>query len=230
MKRPYFRSYVLCAIVAICASPVLAGSIIDESFDSGVGVTESMGMGMHVADIAMADTWFSLAQGFPVWTAGMGEAMIDSTMAPMDAYTTLVYFSAKPAGGWSGNGEPLELSFRYRATADDLLKFGVYGWSSGAEIPAGPNPGSDGVLLMEGDLLAAPAFSPIADSYAGGALSRFDFIGATFTMAGSPNDIGSAGVDDVKLAVVPEPASMVLAVMGFVALAVMRRRRRPGKT
>ena len=223
MKRLRISSYVLCAILVACTSPVLAGSIIDESFDALGDIPQAMAM--HVADLAFADTWFSLGQGGPVWMAGMSEAMFNSSTAPMDMYTTLVYFSAKPVGGWGGAGVPLELSFQYHATADDLLTFGVYGWLFGAEIPTGSAPGSNGVPLIEGLLPAAPALTPVVGGF-GGDLSRFDFIGATFTVAGSSNDAGFVVLDDVHLVVVPEPASIVLAVTGFAALAGMRRRRR----
>jgi len=182
---------------------------------------------------------------------GMGMSMgMDMMMWPW--YNTLVYFCEKPVG-LGGEGVELSFDFLYFPAdpATSMAMFGFYGWQDGGKevLLDTATPGADGTELMGEALLPSFALPDVIqlaggvlpasaangwDSAGGtylGSLDKFDYIGVTFTF-GATEPSGDAVVlrlDNVRLAVIPEPASMVLATVGAAMAACIRRRRKHGR-
>jgi len=227
MKNPRLLLWVLCAALAACSSPAIAGSIIDESFGAATSINEAMHPALEVGSHSAGSWWQLPDLGGIQWSVSGGVAQAHGGMPSPPDTSTLCYFGARPIAGW--NATAVLLMFDYTSGLGGVNTFGVYGWNNGDRIPFGSNPGANGTPLITGILPEATVSAFFMEEQSA-PLDGFDFIGLAVTMPGSLSG-GSAHnitLDNVGLYVTPEPAAMAFVLGGLGAVLIKRRRRRIG--
>jgi len=210
------------------ASTATAGSLIDEDFATN-NINGFMGS-MIPVDPGLAGQWLTGStthEGEWQAPAGVAESRL-GPMAPPGSAGGLLYYTAKPAGGWGGN--ELNLSFLYHSDGESApigpppegMGYTLLGWHgpSGVEVS---DPAGTGVVFAGGPLAPDPGLIPASDDFVGD-LSSFQFIGVLFTNTRLNGEFVVGAVDNVSLTVTPEPMTMSMLALGGAAL--LRRRRR----
>ncbi len=221
------RISTVCVLFAnsTLSSTAMAGSLIDEDFSTN-NINGFMGSMLPV-DPGLVNQWITGStthEGEWFAPSGFAESHLNP-MAPPGSVAGLLYYAAKPAGGWGGN--QLNLSFLHRepfppGQPPEGLAYTLLGWAGPSAVEVS-DPTLSGVTLAADPVPPAPGFTPMADGFVGD-LSPFAFIGVLFTNTRTTSETIAANIDDVSLTVTPEPMTMsVLAVGG---LALLRRRRR----
>jgi len=157
----------------------------------------------------------------------------------------VAYFVARPPTGWAGN--QLDLTFYFdvfsQGGVGTWAEYGIYGYpGTPADVYLdSPNLGMVGMLLVGGmipfgmvpldldlaPILQQPAGWPSKEASFMGDLSGYEFLGVAFTVGGPEGSVApDFGIDNVRLDLSPEPATMTLGLIGLAVASVLRRRRR----